>query len=154
MKHVSISHGCLDAVLCGDTCKGCGKLRNTHAPDYKGEDKATDAYAPQGKHICGQVDACSGVSPKTGEVCTFGTTTRVTFHELSDIEAEVVERSAHHQKAHGGITPADTAAIRVTAAAGKNLHSAKAEKDFTDAGHKHHADNKSLHDSNPAVFGH
>lgn len=125
MKHVEIRHGCLDAVLCGD--------------------KAT--------HLCGATDACNAVK-SSGVVCTFGTTQRVTFHELSDIEAEVVERSAHHEKAHGSITPADTAAIRVTAAAGKNLHSPKAEKDFTDAGHKHHTDNKSLHDSNPEVFGH
>jgi len=129
VKQVEIRHGCLDAVLCGD--------------------RAT--------HLCGATDACNAVK-STGKVCTYGTTQRVTFHEQADIDAEV---QAHHDAikavdpaAFASMTALDKAKTRVEVLKGKNLHSAKAEKDFSDAGHKHHTDNKSLHDASPAVFGH
>lgn len=136
MKTVEVRHGCLDAVKCG-------------ALDH---------------HECGATDACDTVK-STGFVCTFGTTTRVTFHEQSDIDAEVDERT----RAHAAVFPDDIAsnvngkitlkagsqaAIRQAAVHGKNIWSQAAEDEHRAHGHAHGAQNRALHDSSPAVFGH
>ncbi len=126
MKTVEVKHGCYDAVRCGD----------------------------KAAHACGSPDACNAVKAN-GVVCTFGTTQRVTFHEQADIAAEVAQAEAQHEKAHGQKPDVnEKAAIRVAAAAGKNIWSQQAEDDAREHGERHHTTNRALHDSNPAVFGH
>ena len=126
MKTVEVKHGCHDAALCG-------------LLDH---------------HECGSPDACEKVR-SNGIVCTFGTTQRVTFHHREDILAEVEERAAHHEKAHGEKpTEAELAAHRVAATHGKNIHTQEAEDAAYEAGHAHHAANRQIHDENPAIFGH
>lgn len=129
MKTVSIQHGCAAPDIC----------------------RALPT------HTCGSTDACNAVKA-TGHVCTFGTTQRVTFHEQADIDAEVAAMEQAIKDvdpaAHAAMTALDKAKIKAEVRKGKNIHSAKAERDATDAGHKHGVDNKALHDSNPAVFGH
>lgn len=126
MKVIEVKHGCYAAEVCGTLPA----------------------------HTCGSPDACTDVKPN-GVVCTFGTRTVTTFHEPSDIAAEVVERSAHHEKAHGGKpSPSDLAAIRVAAAQGKNIHSAEAEVESKAHGRRHGETNRAFHDASPHVFGH
>lgn len=135
MKTVEVRHGCLDAEKCGSL-------------DH---------------HVCGSVDACTKVKG-SGVVCTFGTTSRATFHEQADLDAEYAELA----KKHADQYPDDVAvagakltlkagsqsALRIEVLKGKNLYSAKSEQSALDGGKKNGDDNRSLHDANPKVFGH
>lgn len=105
-------------------------------------------------HTCGSPDACTKAK-SSGVVCTFGTLTRTTFHEPSDVAAEVAAAEDQHEKAHGGKpTATDKAAIRLAAAAGKNMLSVEAEQAAKDHGRAHGASNRTFHDANPKAFGH
>lgn len=129
MKTIETKHGCYDAVRCG-------------ALDH---------------HVCGSPDACHDVKV-SGVVCTFGTTTRVTFHEQADIDAEVAATLTAIKDvdpaAFAAMTALDKAKVRVEVLKGKNIHSVKAEQAARDGGKKHGDDNRAFHDANRTVFGH
>ena len=145
MKTIETRHGCYDAVRCG-------------ALDH---------------HACGSPDACADVKPN-GVVCTFGTTTRVTFHEQADIDAEmaeiedavveIVRQGKVEVPVVAGLTAAtfarkdipamDRAKWRAEVMRGKNIHSVAAEAESRASGKKHGDDNRAFHDANRQVFGH
>lgn len=125
MKTIEVRHGCHDAVKCG-------------ALDH---------------HVCGSPDACTSVKA-SGFVCTFGTTTRTTFHEQTGIDAELASEVAQFEKVHGKADPVALAVLKHLVTKGKNLHTPEAEQDAKNQGHKHGTDNRVFHDANPHVFGH